>query len=138
MSKVRQRTALKAIARHWGAWGQIPVTEEMRSKHAQLKHCYAIYTNNRFEVQCFACSTHIGGVMQVVVSRHGNIEDVTEHELQRIKSELFGADRFAVEVYPSEQAKFVTSARLRILWVLPDTWEIPFGIQMKTSWGKPE
>ena len=51
-------------------------------------------------------------------------------EKQEIKNELFGEDRFAIEVYPKER-KLVDSADVYHLWVFDKKKEMPFGIHPK-------
>jgi hypothetical protein len=50
------------------------------------------------------------------------------HDLQRIKNEIVGPDRVAVEVYPPEE-QLVDRANLTHLWVYPPGHELPFGLQ---------
>lgn len=109
----------------------------MRTDYPQLEHAYAIYANSRYEVQMFNAPSAIGGIMQMVVSRHGNIEDITWEELQRIKVELFGPECEAVEVYPGIADEWAGVKHIRVLWILPTTWRIPFGLHVPGAWGKP-
>lgn len=135
--KVRKTALLKAYAKMWTAFEQVPITEQMRDDHPQLKHCLAIYANSRFECQIFAVGTSIGGVQQLVVCRHGDIAKIDWEELQRVVHELFGPEVTAVEVYPSIQHEWQTKTNARVLWVLPSTWELPFGLEKPGAWGKP-
>lgn len=49
-------------------------------------------------------------------------------EKQKIKSELAGAHRLAVEVFPPE-VSLVDQADVFHLWVLPDGFQLPFGLE---------
>lgn len=51
-------------------------------------------------------------------------------EKMMIKNELFGEDRFAIEVYP-KQKYLVDSADVYHLWVFSDKYDMPFGIHPK-------
>lgn len=46
--------------------------------------------------------------------------------LQAIKNEIFGPERMAFEIYPPE-SKLVDTANQYHLWVLPESFELPFG-----------
>lgn len=48
-------------------------------------------------------------------------------EKMMIKNELFGEDRFAIEVYP-KQKKLVDMADVYHLWVFGKKYDMPFGI----------
>ena len=137
MSKVRPRTILKALARTWGEWKENAVTDEMKDKFPQLRHCYSIRSNNRYECQLFACNSPIGGIMQMNVIRHGDIEAISWDELQRIKHELFGPESVAIEVYPAMEHEWRTHLSLRVLWILPSGYVLPVGLEKPAAWGRP-
>lgn len=52
------------------------------------------------------------------------------NEKMQIKNELFGEDRFAIEVYP-KQDRLVDVADVYHLWVFNKKFEMPFGIHPK-------
>jgi len=133
----RKTAVLKALARTWGEWKLTEPDEQLRAKFPQLKHCKSIWANNRFEVQCFSCESAIGGVWQINIIRHGDLEQVTYAEAQRIIHELFGEDMVAVEIYPALADEWHTHSNPRILWILPSTWPLPFGLHVKGAWGQP-
>jgi hypothetical protein len=136
MTKVRKTALLKALAREWGEWKINEVTPEMRDRFPHLRHCAAIWSNNRYEVQGFKCETAIGGVWQIGVIRHGDIEQITWSELQRIVHERFGDEVTAIEVYPPREHEWNTQHNLRVLWILPSTWPLPFGLHLPGAWGQ--
>lgn len=47
--------------------------------------------------------------------------------LQNIKNEVFGKNAQAVEVYP-KTSKVVNRMNMRHLWILPEGFEMPFGL----------
>lgn len=51
-------------------------------------------------------------------------------EKQQIKDELFGTNRTAIEVYPTED-RLVDTADVYHLWVFPKGFQLPFGIHPK-------
>ena len=137
MGKARKTAILKAYAREWGEWREAPVTDEIRSKYPHLKHVSRIWANNRYEVQAFEVKTDIGGIWQIGVIRHGDIEKITWEELQRIIHELYGPEIVAVEMYPPIADEWQTKHNLRILWILPATYDVPFGLHVAGAWGRP-
>jgi hypothetical protein len=137
MTKTRKTAILKAYARRRTLFMQTTITDEMRQQYPHLAHCRAIYSNSRMEVQLFACESPIGGVMQTTLIRHGDIEKLSWQEIQDSLHEIFGPDAVAVEVYPAIVNEWQTKTGLRVLWVLPGTWELPFGLHLPNAWGKP-
>lgn len=131
----RKTAILKSLAREWTPFEQVPITDEMRKEHKLLRNCTSIFANSRFEVQLFAVETSIGGVMQMTIARHGQIEDATWEEIQRIVHEIFGPECVAVEIYPAYEHEWQTNTRVRIVWVLPSTYGLPFGLEKPGAWG---
>lgn len=56
--------------------------------------------------------------------------DISWNEKQRIKNEIFGEDRIAIEVFP-EESHLVDVMDCYHLWILPKYYELPFGIHPK-------
>jgi hypothetical protein len=54
--------------------------------------------------------------------------DIPWAEKQRIKNEIFGQERTAVEVFPTT-ADLVDEANMYHIWVLPDGMKLPFGLK---------
>ncbi len=138
MGKARKTAILKAYAREWGVWNQTEVTDQMRQEHPHLMHCSHIWANQRYEVQAFICTTGIGGVWQCNLIRHGDLERISWEEIQRIIHDLFGPEVVAVEVYPAIVDEWQSKANLRVVWILPSTWPLPFGLHLASAWGKPQ
>lgn len=138
MKRARQTAVLKAYARgEWTKWDPVVITDKMRNDYPQLKNCSYIYANNRYEVQIFELATAIGGIMQMTIIRHGDIEKISWEEIQRAVHELFGPEVSAIEIYPPIQFEWQTNVNLRVVWILPSTWELPFGLHLPGAWGKP-
>lgn len=57
----------------------------------------------------------------------GGVKPIGWNEKMQIKNELFGEDRFAIEVYP-KQDKLVDICDVYHLWVFPKDADMPFGI----------
>lgn len=71
--------------------------------------------------------TEWGAVLHLRVLRVDGRDGISWDDLQRIKNEIVGADRLAVEVYPPE-AELVNEVNMRHLWVLPEGMALPFGL----------
>lgn len=98
----------------------------------------------REEDGCCVCSriirTPMGNVEHVTISRRDpNRPDIvttdgsgelTWAEKQQIKDELFGKNRQAVEVFPTED-RLVDVADVYHLWVFDKKYRLPFGIHPK-------
>lgn len=115
---------------------EIPVTDEMREEHQVLENIFKIYSNSRYEVHLFACSTAIGGVMQVTVARHFTKEEIPWDDMQRVKVEIFGEQAWALEIFPDTRAEWHPQKDVRVMWVMPSDYEVPFGLHRPESWGR--
>lgn len=78
-----------------------------------------------------------GNVEHVTISRHhddivstGGANPIGWSEKMMIKNELFGEDRFAIEVYPKAD-RLVDVADVYHLWVFNKKYDMPFGIHPK-------
>lgn len=78
--------------------------------------------------------TRLGKVEHVTISRGTGTCDgsgeVSWSEKMRIKNELFGENRFAIEVFP-KQDNLVDVCDVYHLWVFDKKLEMPFGIAPK-------
>jgi len=113
-----ERRAMLAITRqtfkskHWGEWEHRfgPHNPPPTEKLPDITDCWC---NNKLSVQL-----HQGaGWPRVMVRKHDSTR-VEWAELQRIKNELFGEDRVAVEVLP-RQRDLVDSANMYWFFLVP-------------------
>ena len=82
--------------------------------------------------------TSMGNIEHVTITRKADGFKVSNDgskgfswaEKQQIKDELFGANRVAVEVYPTED-RLVDTADVYHLWVFDKKYRLPFGIHPK-------
>jgi len=88
------------------------------------KFCY----NSNFRIMFFDRQTEWGYVEHLMISRHDN-KRIDNHwnTLQRIKNEVMGEDRLAVEVYPPV-SELINATNAYHLWVLPENFKLPFGL----------
>jgi ribosomal protein S18 acetylase RimI-like enzyme len=99
----------------WGVW-------EDRSDRAYLAPydgCAGLWHNNLFTVQAYRRQTEFGECLLVAIQGLRRNQDVFWSDKQRIKNELFGERRTAIEVYPP-QSDLVDEAHIYWLWVLPE------------------
>lgn len=83
--------------------------------------------NNKFSVQFFLHKTEWGNIDHLIIRRHDTKPIRSWYDMQRIKNELVGSDRTAVEVFPADK-NLVDEANLYHLWVLPKDFDLPFGL----------
>lgn len=86
--------------------------------------------NNLYSVQFFYQMSSWGIIEHLMVRRHDAKPIRSWAHLQRIKSELVGEDRTAIEVFPATQ-NLVDEANIYHLWVLPSGFDLPFGLHPK-------
>jgi hypothetical protein len=86
------------------------------------------YVNNRYTVQISTVATAIGEVMHLWIRHHTGEMPRAWSDLQRIKNEIAGNERAAVEVFPPV-SELVDSANMAHLWVYPEDFVIPFRLQ---------
>ncbi|MGM0806493.1 MAG: DUF7694 domain-containing protein [Bacillota bacterium] len=67
------------------------------------------------------------GLVEHAAIRNGDNTDIPWGEKQRIKNEVFGTERVAIEVFPKE-SELVDAANMYHLWILPEDMELPFKI----------
>jgi hypothetical protein len=84
------------------------------------------YANLILSVQVSEQETVWGTVTHLWVRRHDS-QPLTWREMQRIKNELIGPERVAVEVYPAV-SELIDQANMYHLWVLPEGFTLPFSL----------
>ena len=133
----KNRERAKTIGRTAGDWQERTITPELIEQFPQLRNCKNIWFNNRVEVQSYECRSPIGGIVQLMIRRHYDLEELSWSELQKIKRELFG-DVLAVEMFPQSQVAWNTETKMRVLWIMPLDYEAPFGLHRPEAWGNHE
>lgn len=134
MNRHERRAGLahaKATRDEWHSFERVDTPEWIARNAERLAEYVArqgalvgCWRNNVFSVQAFAR----GDATQLVVRRHDGGEVHGWSDLQRVKNEVVGPDRVAIEVYPRD-SDVVDHANLRHLFVLPDGTDAPFTIQ---------
>jgi hypothetical protein len=90
----------------------------------------ACWHNSRYVVlQCHPQATEWGDVTRLMVRRNDNNPTVPWSDLQRVKNEIMGEDRVAIQVHPPVD-ELVDDAHIFHLWVLPEGFCLPFGLKV--------
>ena len=94
------------------------------AKEGWLSEVDTVWSNKVFAVLKREVPTMIGTVTHLAI-RDVAGEPLLWRHLQRIKNELIGLERVAVEVYPPV-SELVDQANMYHLWVLPEGVQLPF------------
>lgn len=106
----------------------------------EMDRCWVDYDRGYTVCSRLVPTRQFGNVEHVTITRnHKDDEPIVStggqrvigwNEKMMIKNELFGEDRFAIEVYP-KQDRLVDVADVYHLWVFNKKFEMPFGIHPK-------
>lgn len=136
MNRAQRRAGLSQAA-HRGSWEweRVHVTEDDLRHYPAMRNLVAAWRNDLYSVQRYDNETSIGLVIQLTVrSHHGRL--IGWDDLQRVKNDIVGEAAMAVEVYPPAE-QVVDQAPMRHLWVLPQSFDLPFGLHRPECWGGP-
>lgn len=134
-----ERRAYASQARRERSWEWLRV--DLSTQRAQgamernpaCSYVKSVHRNSFYVVQVYDFTSDDGLEMLHVIVRR--VDGAAIHkwpDLQRIKDELVGRDRVAVEVYPPAE-QLVDRANLTHLWVYPVGHSLPFGLQGRSS-----
>lgn len=121
MAKVTRRIE----AQRWGRW----VNQSHLCFHpfARVNRITRAFSNMVLSVQISEEETEWGTVLHLWVRRNDQGTGVTWADLQRVKDEIVGPERTGVQVFPA-QADLVDAANIYHVWVLPEGFRLPFGL----------
>lgn len=113
----------------WGPWEHLSDESDLFPlKHGMMGWVTEVTTAHRNKVFCVLERHDSCGVIHAAVVSLSQIRP-SWYEMQRIKDELFGEDRVAVEVYP-KRSEIVDGSDTYHFWVLPE--DLPFGLTKLT------
>jgi hypothetical protein len=127
----RKKKQLQKLSRQGlGEWEMRVCDEEhmVRYKRHEQHFRYESYLNNRYSVQISDEATDWGLVIHLWIQRHDGDMVRSWADMQRIKNELVGPERVAVEVFPPV-SELVDQANIAHLWVLPEGFALPFSLK---------
>jgi hypothetical protein len=111
----------------WLPLTRVELTEEMRRSPKFPPWLKEAYRNNVLWVQVQYHDTDWGPVKHLYVSRIDGAPLRDWNVLQRVKTEVCGAEIFAVEVFPPE-SEVCDSANIYHLWAFEPGFRVPFGL----------
>ena len=116
----------------WSPWRR--ASEEMvarayeLSKDCWLREVHTVWTNGWMNVSVRTIHHNaMGFAVDHAFLRTALQDELTWKEKQRIKDELFGENRMAVEVFP-RKTDLIDAADLYHLWVFPEGYRFDFGL----------
>ncbi len=113
-----------------GGWKELPIPVEFRfdPKYRHCRDCRRFMIDREVSVQFYAVDTPWGVVDHLLIRPHSQRPVRDWYTLQRIKTELVGPERVAVEVFPRESQLRDAMVAIYHLWVLPEDFDLPFGM----------
>lgn len=123
----------------WGDWREYKIDyQQMINRGFTLTGLKRFVSNDLYSVQfyehsCQLCSQWVK-IHHLVIRRHDEGKTIPWASKQRIKNELAGEDATAIEIFPSVE-NLVDEANVFHLWVLPKSFELPFGLHF-SGWSK--
>lgn len=130
------RNERRRLSREQGAstWRPGPSPKVVGGFGGWLGEMDRAYTDGRYAVMVRTTQTSWGLIEHACI-RNDNSTEIPWREKQRIKNELFGADRVAIEVFPAVE-DLVDSAMMYHLWILPPGIRLPFGLTIQDGTGR--
>lgn len=117
---------------NWGPWVSKPeVVRLMRSASGPLRWMVEAWVSTLYSVQIHERPADLWDgrpVLWLAIRRQDNGASFPWTDLQRIKDELIGVRRVAMQVHPAA-SEVVDVANMAHLWVLPAGVELSFGFR---------
>ncbi len=124
----REKAVMRKLAKKpFGPWEVRDIDKHHPMRALGPKWRQECYLNNRYSVQISDDLCSLGTMVHLWVGRHDDQMPRSWMDLQRIKNELVGEGRIAVEVFPAEN-QFINQANMAHLWVFPEGFYLPFSL----------
>ena len=107
-------------------WIEKPSPKSKRLGNGWFGELNRAYTDGEYAVMTRRVETEWGEITHACIRNVENT-DIPWAEKQRIKDELFGVERVAVEVFPA-RSDLVDEANMYHIWVLPAEMKLPFSL----------
>jgi len=121
-----------SIRKGWSPLEEVEATRMVRARDFGLPGLRRAWTNNVYSVQLYEHESEWGTIDHLMIKRHDDAASRSWKDFQRIKDELFGPERTALEVYPPT-SDLIDEANMYHLWVLPTGFRLPFGLHLGDS-----
>ncbi|CAB4150036.1 hypothetical protein UFOVP558_63 [uncultured Caudovirales phage] len=135
MERAKEKHIKNLVAGGYGEWKDITDSDQTRATIASMRSQgmtnipVKVWVNGLFVVQAFNDKNSWGAIRLMI--RWADARPTHDWSLfQRIKNDLFGPDRVALEVYPAEKNK-QDVANMYWLWVLPPGFDCPIETKRK-------
>jgi len=122
MMRASQANGRRLMRQGWSRFEPGP------SPVGKVGDAYETWINNLYMV--FRCRDEItewGIVSRIMVRRNDGGTNVPWADMQRVKNEIMGQERLAIQIFPPE-SDLVDDANIYHLWVMPDGFTMPFGL----------
>lgn len=127
LPSIIQRAHAARLTGRWPGWRHHPMPNGVpgsRGWAAEFRRCSE---NGVFAVLIRDVETPWGMVRHAMISSPADGVEPSWAEKQRIKNELLGRERVAVEVFPG-MSQLIDQANAYHLWCLPPEMALPFGL----------
>lgn len=127
--KFAKSFATLAKGKDWGDWQEVDLNGPRARAAGVPKGCLRFVYNDLYSVQFYERHySGFGKVLRLLIRRNDGKAGVPWPHRQRIKNELVGRHRQAVEMFPHGD-EVVDDANCYHLWVLPESKELPFTLR---------
>ena len=128
--KLKKSAIRKLSGQPFGPWERRDTTPEQMEHFGRREDHFRPYgvLNNRYSVQISDEATDWGLVVHLWIRRHDGEMVRSWADMQRIKNELVGPERIAVEVFPPA-SELVDQANIAHVWVMPEGFTLPFSLK---------
>lgn len=108
-------------------WRQGPSPKSSNHCHGWVAEMDRGYTDSEYAVLVRTVESEKYGPVLHAAIRNVLNNDIPWRDKQRIKNDLFGEERIAIEFFP-KTSDLIDEAGMYHLWVFPPQTEMPFGI----------
>lgn len=118
------RRFMTKFGQSWGEWEERPAEVKVLVQQKATEHVKRAWNNDRYHVMEMV----VGDIQVLMVGRHDCKPDMPWTDLQRIKNELIGEEREAVEVFP-KVSELIDQANARHIWIIPENERLNYRLQ---------
>ncbi len=130
MERAKEKHVKKLMAGGYDDWRDITDEEHTQETMKKVHHKpYRVWLNGMFIVQAFHTPNEWGAI-RLMIRWNDARADHDWGLFQRIKNDLFGHERVALEVYPAESNK-QDVANMYWIWVLPAGFDCPLEVKRR-------